>query len=199
MREALAPLQHMVDNQDIWQLPEYVQLTPPDWMVLPHVLAAGVGGVLLWSFIESAGALECAMALAVLLLIAVVVMRLRRRRSLPLGAGSLRADQGRGCGVDVAQRLVHTQGVEPPQRWALDAPQAWSVGVLAFTDRPRMRYGWRIELRHLRKGPVLSLCTVMHAGHAVHDMQALDALAQSMAARLGIRVSGAPTKPALYP
>lgn len=197
MREALAPLQHMVAAEDMWQLPEYVQLTPPDWMLLPRVLVAGMACVLLWSFADSA--LEWVMALAALVCIAALVLRLRRRRSLPLGEGSLRAGQRRGCCVDVAQQLVHTQGLEPPQQWALDAPQAWSVGVVAFTDRPRMRYGWRIELRHVRKGPVVRLCTVVHAGHAVDEVQALDALVQSIALRLGIRPPGAASKPALYP
>ncbi|WP_284337399.1 hypothetical protein [Comamonas sp. NoAH] len=187
VREALAPLQQRVELEDVWQLPEYVQLSPPDWMLLPRVLVAGIACVLLWSFAEGASSTELAIALTVLALTTVVVMRMRRRRSLPLGEGSLRAHQGRGCCVDVAQRCVRTQGVEPPQQWVLDAPQEWSVGVIAFTDRPRMRHGWRIELRHVRKGPVVRLCTVLHVGHAVLQPEAVQALADTMVERLGIR------------
>lgn len=187
VHEALALLQQEVASADVWQLPEYVQLTPPGWMALPRVLVAGLAGVLLWSFAEGASVPELAIALTALALITVVVMRMRRRRSLPLGDGSLRADQGRGCHVDVAQRCVRTLGVEPPQQWLLDAPQAWSMGVVAFTDRPRMRYGWRIELRHVRKGPVVRLCTVLHVGHGVRQSEAVQALADTMAERLSIR------------
>ena len=199
MREALAPLQHMVVSQAVWHLPEYVHLTPPGWMVVPRLLVVGMAGLLLWAFAGRASALELVLAFAALVLGALLVLGLRRRRSLPLGEGSLRADQGRGCCIDLSQRCVSTQGVEPAQQWVLDAPQAWSVGVVGFSDRPRMRYGWRIELRHMRKGPVVNVCTVLHTGHAVDEQQALDVLAQTMAIRLGIRQSGARSQSALYP
>lgn len=190
---ALAPLQQQVEREDVWQLPEYVQLTPPAWISLPRILAVGIAVLLALEFARVAGALELAIALGAVVLVTGVVLRWGRRRSLPLGAGSLRAEPGRGCRIDVVQRQVSTQGVQPPRQWVLDVPQEWSVGVVAFTDRPRMRYGWRIELRHLRKGPVVSLCSVLHLGHTVAQPEAVDALAQAMAARLGARCTAQPS------
>lgn len=193
LRDALAPLQQQVETEDVWHLPEYVQLDPPSWVSLPRLLAVGIGALLALEFASGASALELAIALALVVPTTAWVVRRGRRRSLPLGEGSLRADQGRGCRVDVAQRTVSTQGMEPAPQWVLDVPQEWSVGVVAFTDRPRMRYGWRIELRHLRKGPVMSLCSVLHLGHTVAQPEAVDALAQAMAARLGARCTAQPS------
>lgn len=199
LREALASLQQMVECDTRWQLPEYVQLTPPAWMALPRLLVPALA-VLLWlAFAGSAGTMELAVLTAVLGVGCVAHVRLGRRRSLPLGEGSLRADQGRGCCVEVLQRVVSTQGVEPALQCTLEHAQDWSVGCVAFTDRPRRRYGWRVELRHVRRGPVLRLCTVLHEGHAVQQLDALDTLVNHMAARLGIRRSGAALAAASVP
>ena len=181
----------MVQTQTRWQLPEYVQITPPAHISVIRILAIAVGILLLMEFTRSATLLEVTALLAVLGGVALVLYRFAQRRSLSLGQGSLRADSGRGCVVDVAERRIHTEGVEPAQQWLLDAPQEWSIGCNAFRDRVRMHEGWRIQLRHARKGTVLQLCTVVHAGHDVGPSDAVYALADEMAQRLGVRRVGA--------
>ena len=58
----------------------------------------------------------------------------------------------------------------------------------ARTRRPRM--AWHLELRHRSRGPVAVLCVVhSHAG-ARAVLQNVDALADALALRLGIRRSG---------
>lgn len=195
LQQALAPLHTMVQTQAHWQLPEYVQITPPVWGWGIRLLAMAIGALLLLEFASSASRTEIAVLWLVLGGVALVLSRFAQRRSLPLGQGSLHPDAVRGCVVDVAGRSIRTEGVEPAQQWLLDAPQEWSIGCHAFRDRVRMHEGWHIQLRHVRKGTVLQLCTVVHAGHDVGPTDAVYALADLMAQRLGVRRVGARSVP----
>lgn len=195
LRTALEPLCQQVQTQAVWDLPEYVQLEPPAWIWWPKTLVAVLAGALLLAFIGSAQRLEI---VALVLLAAVWLLVsdwLRQRPSLPLGDGPLRSKKPRGCRVDLAAGTITTLGVEPGQCWRLEPKADWSLGYIAFGDRPRRVYGWRIELRHVRRGPVATVCTVLHQGHAVGDTQMLAALVASMAERLAVRRSGLPTAP----
>lgn len=196
LNEALAPLQRMVESEAVWDLPEYVHVKPPAWMVIPQVLLVAVAGLILLAWTQTSNGLGLLLVIAAVATVLAIAHVLSRRRSLPLGEGSLKSDQGRGCMVDVVKRQVLTLGCEPEQQWQLAPAQEWSLGCLAFEDKPRRRYGWRIELRHVRRGPVLMLCTVLYQGHLVKDQQALDDLVNGMAARLSIRRSGIGTRTA---
>lgn len=190
LHDALAPLQRMVESEAVWDLPEYIHLTPPAWLVVPQVVAAAIAGLILLAWVQSTSGADMWLPPALIAVIWAVRHARSRRLSWPLGEGGLKSDQGRGCRVDLRARQVKTLGCEPEHQWQLNPALEWSLGCIAFADKSRRCYGWRIELRHVRKGPVMVLCTVLHEGHAVQDQEALHALVQQMAARLGIRRSG---------
>lgn len=187
VRDALASVQRMVAADPVWVLPEYVHVAPPLWRRAWQWLAVAVGAALLFGLWQSSGGGWLWLTPGLLLVGWAVRLGLSRRRSQPLGEGRTGAGTDRGCGVDVAQRRVWTQGCEPAGTWQLDPPQAWSLGYLPFADQPRGRYGWQIELRHARMGRVLVLCTVLYPGRAVQPPPALDTLVTLMEQRLGLQ------------
>ena len=187
-QQALEPLLQAVHTQPQWQLPEFVDLGRPAWGDAMRVLAWGMGAVIMLSFLASAGTVEVLVASAMVLAAWLGLRRWRARPGTPLGEGPL--DGGRGCVVEVAQRRIRSTGLEPSVQWQLEPAAEWSLGRVAFEDRPRQLNGWRIELRHARKGPVAVLCTVLHMGRVESDLLALDALVDAMAQRLEIRQSG---------
>jgi len=193
-RQALEPLLQAVRTQPQWRLPEFVELGRPAWGDAMRGLAWGTGAVIMLSFLASAGPAEALAASAIVLAAWLGLRRWRGRRSAPLGEG--RPDGGRGCVVEVAQRRIRSTGLEPSVQWLLEPAAEWSLGRVAFEDRPRQWHGWRIELRHARKGPVAVLCTVLHMSRAEPDLLALDALVDEMAQRLEIRQSGERCVPA---
>ncbi|MGE8319496.1 MAG: hypothetical protein ACN6O3_12180 [Comamonas sp.] len=187
-QQALAPLLQAVSTQPQWALPEFVDLGRPAWGDAMRGLAWAMAVVIALSFWQAASGREALAALAVVALAWLGLHRWRRRRSAPLGEGLV--DGGRGCVADVAQRRIRSTGMEPSVQWLLEPAAEWSLGRVAFQDRPRQRHGWRVELRHARKGPVAVLCTVLHMGRAEADLLALDALVDEMAQRLDLRQSG---------
>lgn len=98
---------------------------------------------------------------------------------------------------------LHLSGATPPAHIALedDAPSNWSLCALpadtpqptgeeAVTGLPPRPYA--LELRHARRGPVATLCVVRGWDATPALAQQVDALADTLAQRLGMRRSGAP-------
>ena len=54
----------------------------------------------------------------------------------------------------------------------------------------RAVHAWQLELRHQRRGPVVTLCVVRSNSGAKVVQQDVDALVDALVARLGIRRSG---------
>lgn len=177
-------------TQAVWQLPQQVrlhaqrpQLTPRQWGWAASVMLAGA--LELWWR-------QSALVWMGLLVAAPVGMywhaqrhpRARLQWAVPLA----------GCWVDVAAQRVHTQGLAHAQDVHLHPAQDWSVGVYRVITQRVAQYF--IEVRHVRRGPVLVLCElVSHTPLSAQDVASIDEAVDVMAERLGVRRSGARLQP----
>lgn len=171
--------------QNRWQLPQQMRLHAQRPPLTPQRCAVGAAWLLL-------GALELwwrqsALVWMCLLVAAPVGMywhaqrhpRARLQWAVPFA----------GSWVDVAAQRVHTQGLEQASDVHLHPAQDWSVGVYrVITQRVAHHF---IELRHVRRGPVLVLCElVSHTPLSAPDVASIDEAVDVMAERLGVRRTG---------
>lgn len=192
-----AVLQQVRGDGEIW-LPYLIQSGRSSWLWrgIQYVDALGVW-VQLLVVLCMVMSLVHAWWLLVALGIATVVLMRRRAWRNPAHDHGLPLEWN-GWRIHVPQRtLVRTGHVPDEAAQHIDAlhlepADAWSVGVLMGDARPNPQtpYAWHLELRHRSRGPVAVLCVVhSHAG-ARAVLQNVDALADALALRLGIRRSG---------
>lgn len=209
MHEAVPPLHpdiqavvHMVRMQDHWQLPEFVgassragvqqlrqlRLWAVVLLLVPLYIVLGMHAA--WG--------TMLVASAVLVLGAAGWRWWWLQKDWPLGSPFAVFDDAplywRGCVVDVAQRTVHTVGLKRNQAFTVQPGSEWSLAARDFTSVqahhvPCIRCV--VELRHVRRGPVLVLCSMEQPfDYPEHRVQ-LEQLVDEMAQRLGIRRTGA--------
>ena len=193
--EHITELQHKVLHEVRWALPE--QIGYPDdggvgYAIVPW-FGALVSFVVLATLLVRLPVHKDVMAWLLLACFTALFWAWRHwwYTREPLGGEIL---DWRGCTVDVVQRTVTTIGHRKAQQWVLEPSAAWSIGIVPL---PTNRKGPRrhalpcaIELRHVRRGPVLELCRIYCERDGISRRLALDQLAQHMAARLGVRFSG---------
>ena len=102
-----------------------------------------------------------------------------------------------GWRIDVAQRTLARIGTpadpraRPMDVLQLEPAADWSLGMLpGDVQDTRAVHAWQLELRHQRRGPVVTLCVVRSNSGAQAVQQDVDALVDALVARLGIRRSG---------
>ena len=195
LSEHIIHLQHKVLHEERWVLPE--RIGHPDDGGLGDAVVPWFGALV--SFVVVATVLvrlpvhKDAMAWLLLACFTALFWAWRHwwQTRQPLGGEIL---DWRGCTVDVAQRTVTTIGHRKAQQWVLEPSAAWSIGIvpLPTNSKGKRRHALNcaIELRHVRRGPVLELCSIYCERDGMSRRLALDQLAQHMAARLGVRFSG---------
>lgn len=196
----IAALAHMVRTQAHWQLPEFVgdfsRAGVDQWR---RLLAWGTV-LLLVPIVIVAGIYDLFTMLAMCAVLVGLWGAWRwwwLHKAWPLGSPFVQFDdaplQWRGCVVDVAQRTLHTVGLKHNLVCNLQPGAQWSLGGLDFScvevhHVPNIHCV--VELRHVRRGPVLVLCSIQQPCNYTAHREQLQALAEAMAQRLGIRLSG---------
>lgn len=100
----------------------------------------------------------------------------------------------KGWVIDFAARTLAGQS-GAAQTLALQPAQDWSLGALALPADDGSQTV-RLELRHARSGPVAELVKLRFwQGRDDHALQDIDALADTLAQRLGVRRSGSRLAP----
>ena len=213
MREAATPLHpdiqavaHMVRTQDHWQLTEFVgefsragvqqlrqlRLWAVVLLLVPLYIVLGMNAA--WGTM---------LVLSTFMLLTWAGWRWWwLHKYWPLGSPFVQFDdaplQWRGCVVDVAQRTVHTVGLRRNQSFTLQPCAQWSLAARDFTSVQAHHVPYIrcvVELHHVRRGPVLVLCSMEQSFDYPEHRAQLDQLVEAMAQRLGIRRTGSQMLP----
>lgn len=186
-------------SQTMWQLPHEVRMRSTgaerslsEWPMQLLVIAVGVL-TFYWMAVHGMW-LIFALFLSSALAYCVQQWRIGQKEAVitRLGFGNPPPGQlgWKGCTVRVADGQVYTEGLRPAWQADIRDAQDWSVGVALMATRHAVFY--RLELRHVRKGPVGHLCTLYTTDTlGPFDLRAMDVWVDTVAQCLRLRRSGA--------